>query len=46
MNTLNKRPGKKTNSIYVSKQVTGRPMPTDTEPTSATTLSTSHILNK
>lgn len=46
MNTLSKKPGKKVHSIYVCKQIAAKVIPTETDPTSATTLSTTHILNK
>ncbi|MDN5288974.1 MAG: hypothetical protein JWR38_5248 [Mucilaginibacter sp.] len=47
MNTLNKHPRKKeTNSVYAYILGKGKPMPTETEPTTLTTVSTTHVLNK
>jgi hypothetical protein len=47
MNTREKKPKKKINSVYAFKVVAGVKSPFfETEPTSPTSVSTTHIFNK
>lgn len=46
MKIMNKNPQKKTSSVYTFKDAAGKPMPTETEITTITTVSTTHLFKK